>query len=158
MFCRRTSPSGDESARLVTGVDAPELLRAPLIESCHIHQDPPRGERPEEVGGVGDPHRRLAHVAHCEARSDAGRTLDGGRVDTAVHDPPRRVMAGSELDVTGDMGAAHFVDHEARCASEHRRILEGGDIGPGGSGADVSYLVITPEYNHSIPGGLEERH
>ena len=114
---------GDESAQLVGDVDAPELLRATLVESHCVHQDPAGSERPEEVRGIGDPYRHLADVAHCGARPDTGRTLDGGRVDATVHDPPGGVMVWSELDVTRDMGATHVVEHQARSASEGR-ILE----------------------------------
>ena len=42
---------------------------------------------------------------HRGARPDAGRRLDDRAVDAAVHDAPRRVLVGAELDVPGHPGA-----------------------------------------------------
>ena len=66
----------------------------------------PGGHRAEEVGVVVDARPRTGRAsAHGGAGPDAGRGLDDRAVDAAVHDAPRRVLVGAQLDGAGHPGA-----------------------------------------------------
>src|SRR3954453_22361839 len=104
----------DEPARLVGDTPPPKLLRAALAQGRRLHGDPAGGDRPQEVGGVGEPHGDLALVTHGAARPDAGGALDGGGVHADVDDSPRRVMLRPQLQVTGDLPARDLVDGQSR--------------------------------------------
>ncbi len=44
--------------------------------------------------------------------ADAGRSLDRGGVDAAVHEAPGLVVLGTEIDVTGDRRGPDRVEHQ----------------------------------------------
>src|SRR5438270_4896584 len=103
----------DEPTGLVGDVDPPELLASALVEGHRFDEHPPGGERSKEVGRVGEADSQLPPFADRGACPDARRALDRGRVDAAMHDPPRGVVVGTELDVAGDPGPRDLVEDEA---------------------------------------------
>jgi len=146
---------GDQPARLIADIDAPQLLGTPLAQGGGLDVHPAVGDRPQEVGGVGQPDRDLALVPHGGARADAGRALDGGRVDAPVDDAPRRVMIRAEHQVAGNPGRRDFVEDEAGRAQERAALFEGGRLqartAPGGDRAALS--VHRRSLRSSRPGG-----
>jgi hypothetical protein len=118
----------DEPARLVGEVDAPQLLRAPLAERGRLDVHAPAGHRTQEVRGVGQPDGDLTLITHGGAGADAGRALDRGRVDAAVHDAPGRVVFRAKEHVPGDAGRGDLVEDQACRAQERAGLIQGSGV------------------------------
>ena len=96
----------------------------PWLRGGGLDVYPPDGDRAQEVGGVGQAEGDLTPIADRDAGADAGRSLDRGRVDAAVHDPPRGVVLRAQLQVAGNSGRGDFIEDEASGAQERAGILQ----------------------------------
>ena len=123
---------GGEWARTHRGMSTRRAAPAPLIEGSTSTRTHPAVSDLEEVV-VYVVHRRLARVAHCEARSDARHTLDGSRV--------RRRRAPSPTACDGSVRARCNPVTSGPLRSSTTRPAPrptppnsgGGAIGPGGA-------------------------
>src|SRR5258708_3103120 len=109
-------PARDDPRLLVGDPDVPELLRAALLGGRCGDRDPARAHRAQEVGGVVHADGDLAAVGDGGAGADARGALDRRGVDATVHDAPRRVVLGAEIDdaldaIGADVGQAQSGGH-----------------------------------------------
>ncbi len=93
--------------------DVPQLLHPALLHRGGDHVDAAAGGRANEVGRVVDTNGELTAVLDGERGPDASNRLDDRRVDTAVDDPPGRVMPAGEVQVGADAASSGLVKDKA---------------------------------------------
>src|SRR5215471_13816936 len=77
------------------------------------------------MGRVGQADGDLILLADGDAGADAGRSLDRGRVDAAVHNPPRGVVLWAQVQMASNPGGGDFVEDQTSGAQEGTGILQG---------------------------------
>jgi hypothetical protein len=80
---------GAEVAGVVADLDVPQPRRAAAVERSRVHVDRAGGDRAQEAGAVGEPHRVHPLLVHAEVGAHRRERLGDGRVEAAVDEPER---------------------------------------------------------------------
>jgi len=103
----------DQALICVADPDLPELLGASLLDRSGDDLDPTADHRAQEVGVVVDTHGDKTVLGGGRHGTDSGCALDGGRVDTAVDEPPRLVVLRAEVDDAFDQAGGDVGEPQA---------------------------------------------
>ncbi len=112
-------------------LNLPELLHPTLYNWFGNNVYATFTHRSEEVGGLINPNCELAALFDRDRCPYAGDSFDGRSIDAAVHDSPRSMVPGAEIEMGSDPSAADLIENQAMIyepGSRGRQIGKRGEV------------------------------